>query len=242
MKYLYYIFIVLILTIGCSEKKKKTTQPINKSKTVDHTEIKNKKNKVLIDTIYSINYHNEKYKIVITDTTCNLDEHKGFLHKKIQLINTKNDSIFERINHFNTRGAIETYNNDISIIHLFNYGGGSGYAGSLFLLLPDRKNALIPICSTNELSYWKVFPEQKKIIFFQGMWNFLFSEETPDDLESHFEAHIQHISIIELKNDNIKINKIGHTKFKYDPFIDDSTLIKLQKQEPELYLKLSIHE
>ncbi len=236
------LFIFCILFMNCGQKNNSTPKAkSNSSNAADSSRKTNNSNSsqttawdTNIDTVYKIQIDGKECQLLFTHE---FPSPTGNLTTTIRIIESVNrDTLFAKTLDFNTVGEIEQPSPNHYWFTLEDYGGGSGYSGTLFNVRTTPTILLQPIIGINELLSWKSNRFASELIFCQGIWNMV---GDGDNFESHFDKHKQDIGIIKIQPDTILIHEIGITRRKHDFFDSKDELQEFKRTEPALAKKIN---
>jgi hypothetical protein len=186
------------------------------------------------DTIHQLLIDGKNYRLILSHEFPSV-EHNGDVTTTVRLVDdVDHDTLYENTFDFNTAGQLRNPAPDHYWLSLYNFGGGSGYSGTLFNIRLTPEITLQPLLNFNELTYFKSNRTATELLCFNGIWDM--GSINSDNPEAHFTAHKQLITVYQIREDTV-ISYLpggGLTKRKY--FDEDEnmemTLQKLRKQEP----------
>lgn len=179
-----------------------------------------------IDTIYQLKINGTEYELMLSHEILNM-EHNDDLTTTVRIIE-QGDTLYANTFDFNTTGQLQEPVPGHYWLSLYNSGGGSGYAGTLFNIRIQPLIALQPILEFNEMSFWKSNKSATELIYFYGIWS---NSGDDENFESHFSEHLQSVTIYKITEDSVLTLTPGDglSKNKYD-FHDYENREKTLKQ------------
>jgi|ERR1043165_2407600 hypothetical protein len=237
------LFCFILFLANCREKPKplsetavvadtlSTSPPIQNDRDADYEE-----DEYLFDTSFPVSVNGKSYRLLLKQDEFRSTKEPNASTTTVRVVDTSNDTLFRQVLEFNSFGQIRTMGHNCCWLPLINCGGGSGYSGILYKINFGESITLQPVLHFDELSYWVINNEGNSVLYFNGIWDMI-SSENDDDFESHFEAHKQVVQLFDIGADKVVQIEIGVTKGKYD-FSDGDNVLQLMKSEPEIAAKI----
>ncbi len=222
-----YCLVLIISGIACMQKVKSSNIA-----TTEDTIIST----LRIDTIFQLEVDSIAYQLIITNDDYTVEDKQTRFMKTVRIVENKScDTLYKASYDFNSIDGVQQTLPGHYWLRMGDFGGGSGFSGTLYKINFSPKIKLQPVFNYDELSFCKSNYNSSEIILFEGIWDM----EVDDlEMESHFSAHKQMVSVYEIKNDTTLVKKIGETKFKYNLYCGDSELGVMRVREPWLFKKI----